>query len=165
VSSDDRTRGVGHRSPTFRTFHVRYFFAFLRTAMPTSLSPRSKAKSKASSKIKNPSLDSRQRELLEQQTRLQEQIDELQRVLTDAPKRAVEQKRRVREEAAMAARPQVYRHSATPVDKRHVDEPQVRRSKSRPMLRAERRAAQRQTLALLVVLAAAIIWALHWLVA
>ena len=134
--------------------------------MPMSLSSRSKAKSKASSKTKNLALDSRQRELIDQQKQVQEQIEALQRTLSEAPKRAAEQQRLSREAylAASMNQPQ-FRHSATLVDKRHADAPPVRRSKSRPMLRAERRAAQRQTLALLVVLAAAIIWALHWLVA
>ncbi len=136
-----------------------------------SLPPRRKPTSKPSStsKKKGSELDERQRELLAQQSKLEEEIKALQRTITEAPKRADEEKRRAQEaaraayKAAAPSRNPQFRHSATVADKRFVDEPVTKRSKSRPLLRAERRQAQLQTLALLVVLVAAIFWALHYL--
>ncbi len=134
--------------------------------MPTTLSSRSKAKSKASSKTKGSPLDSRQRELLEAQSKVEAEIEALKRALSEGPRLAAAKKQQAsREYAQAAARPQQYRHSAIVADNRFADTPVVRRTKSKPQMRRERRAAQMQFLALMVVLVAALCWAAHLLLA
>lgn len=127
-----------------------------------------KLKKAKSGKGKGSALDSAQRELLEQQQQIQAQIDTLQRTIEQAPQRGAEQARRDRE-SLMASLPRGrYVHGATVMDARRVTvvpaEPTRRRAPKRPtMLRAERIAARRQTMALAVFLAGAVIYALSHL--
>lgn len=134
--------------------------------MPTTVSSRSKAKAKAASKTKGSPLDSRQRELLEAQSKVEAEIAALKQALSEGPRRAAAQRQQsAREYAAQANRPQQFRHSAIVADNRFADTPIVRRTKSKPQMRRERRAAQMQFLALMVVLVAALCWAAHLLMA
>ena len=127
-----------------------------------------KLKKAKAAKAKGNSIDSAQRELLEQQQRIQAQIEVLQRSIEQAPQRGAEQARRDRE-SLMASLPRGrYVHGATVMDARRVTnvpaEPTRRRTPKRPpMLRAERIAARRQTMALVVCLTGAVIYALSHL--
>ena len=127
--------------------------------MPTGSKLKKRAAAK-SSRTKGGAIDSRQRELAEQENQLQAQIDALQRTFADAPYRAAEQAKRDRDALISASRG-YYLQSVVP-DSRYGQGTGggVRRNGARPMLRAERSAARMQTLALVVVLAAAVIWML-----
>ena len=136
----------------------------LLLAFATPMSTGSKLKTRAAakaSKTKEGAIDSRQRELAEQESQLQAQIDALQRTIAEAPGRAAEQARRDRDALITASR-SYYLQSVVP-DSRygHGTGAGARRGGARPMLRAERSAARNQTLALLVVLALAVIWMLR----
>jgi hypothetical protein len=127
--------------------------------MPTGSKLKTRAAAK-SSRTKGGALDSRKRELSEQESQLQAQIDALQKTIADAPGRAAEQARRDRDALITTSRG-YYLHSVVP-DSRFGQGTgaAVRRSGNRPMLKAERTAARTQTLALVVVLAVAVIWLL-----
>ncbi len=132
--------------------------------MPTLSKPK-KAKS---GKTKGSALDSAQRELLEQQAQIQAQIEAIQRSLEQVPTRGNGPARRERETIPTSAPRGRYVHGATVMDARRVTvvpaEPVRRRTPKRPtMLRAERIAARRQTMALAVCLVGAVIYALSHL--
>ena len=131
--------------------------------MPTLLKPK-KTKS-GKSKMKGTALDSAQRELLERQSQIEAQIKALQESIAGVP---------TRRPAAPT------RHGGTPAPRgryvlpAHVTggrtvtvvpaEPRRRIThKPAPMLRAERIAARRQSMALIVCLAGAVIYALSHL--
>ena len=139
------------------------FHAF-RPVMPSHPKPRSKAKT---GKTKGTPLAQEQRQLLEQQAALQAEIDAIQRSISEAPKRAAEERRRSRE-VALAATPRrgTYLHSANLLDTRHVEAAaasgRTRASTGRRkpvVLRRERADGRRQTLALLALLILALFWA------
>jgi hypothetical protein len=127
--------------------------------MPTGSKLKTRAAAK-SSRTKGNAIDSRQRELAEQETQLQAQIEALQRTIADAPGRAAEQARRDRDALITASRG-YYLQNVVP-DSRYGQGTGggIRRAGARPMLRAERSAARTQTLALVVVLAVAVVWML-----
>ena len=137
--------------------------------MPSNPKSRSKAKS---TEPKGSALDQEQAQLLAEQRALQEQIEAIERDLKEAPKRAAEESRRTRE-AVQAATPRrgVYLHGANLLDTRHVEAAaasgRTRPSKGRKkpvVLRQERADGRRQTLVLLIALAAALFWGVtHYL--
>ena len=111
-------------------------------------------------------LGSKQRELQEQESQLQAKIDALQRTIADAPKRAAEERQRSRE-VLFAASSRRYLLGASTLDTRHVEAAaaagRTRPSKGRrkpAVLRAEKKAAWVQTVALVIGLAFAICWAI-----
>lgn len=109
-------------------------------------------------------LDSERQQLAAKEGELQAQIAALQQTLAEAPRLAAAHAQRERESILNASRGH-YRHS-TLVDTRHTMEeaPFRGRRAAAPVLRAERRAARRQALTLLVALGAAIAWAVcHFL--
>ena len=113
------------------------------------------------SRTKGGVIDSRQRELAEQESQLQAQIDALQRTIAEAPTRAAEQARRDRDALITTSRA-YYLQSVVP-DARYglaAAGAGKRRGGARPMLRKERSAARTQTLALVVMLALAVVWML-----
>ena len=133
--------------------------------MPTLPKPK---KANSGKKTKGNALDSAQRELLEQQQRIQAEIEALQRSIEQAPQRGAEQARRERESLLTSAPRGRYVHGATVMDARRAAaipaDTSRRRAPKRPtMLRAERTAARRQTMALVVCLAGAVIYALSHL--
>jgi hypothetical protein len=132
--------------------------------MPTGSKLKTRAAATKPSRTKGSALDSRKRELSEQESKLQAQIDALQKTIAEAPGRAAEQAKRDRDTLITASRG-YYLHSVVP-DSRFGQGTgaAVRRSGSRPMLKAERTAARTQTLALVVVLAVAVIWLLSHLI-
>ena len=146
-----------------RRFADTPFYVF-RPVMPSNPKPRSKPKT---SKAKGSALAQEQRQLLEQQQALQAQIEAIQLSISEAPRRAAEERRRTRE-VVQAATPRrgVYLHSANLLDTRHV-EAAAASGRTRPstgrrkpvVLRRERADGRRQTLALLVALAMALVWA------
>lgn len=111
-------------------------------------------------------LDSKQRELREQENQLQAKIDALQRSIAEAPKRAAEQQQRTREALARTSQRQ-FTLGASTLDTRHV-EAAAAAGRTRPgkgrrkpaVLRAEKKAAWVQTVALVIGLAFAICWAI-----
>ncbi len=129
--------------------------------MPTPKKSKPKA-----GKAEGGALDSKQRELQEQQSQLQAKIDALQRTIADAPKRAEEERQRTREALAQNSQRQ-YTLGASTLDTRHV-EAAAAAGRTRPgkgrrkpaVLRAEKKAAWVQTVALVVGLAFAICWAI-----
>ncbi len=128
--------------------------------MPIGSKLKTRGAAAKTSRTKGGAIDSRQRELAEQENQLQAQIDALQRTIAEAPGRAAEQARRDRDALITASRG-YYLQSVVP-DSRYGQgtASAVRRSGARPMLRAERSAARTQTLALVVVLAVAVVWML-----
>ena len=129
--------------------------------MPTPKKSKPKAGKAADS-----ALDSKQRELQEQETRLQAEIAALQRKIDEAPARAAEQRQRSRE-VLFHASSRKYLLGASTLDTRHV-EAAAAAGKLRPgkgrrkpaVLRAEKKAAWVQTVALVIGLAFAICWAI-----
>ena len=111
-------------------------------------------------------LDSKQRELQEQEDEIQAKIAALQRKIDEEPARAAERRQRSRE-VLFSASPRKYLLGASTLDTRHVEAAaaagRLRPEKGRKkpaVLRAEKRAAWLQTVALIVVLAFAICWAI-----
>ncbi len=107
-------------------------------------------------------LDSQQRELQEQENQLKAKIDALQRTIAEAPKRAAEERQRS-SEVLFQASPRKYLLGATVLDTRNVEAAaaagKLRPSKGRrkpAVLRAEKKAAWLQTVALIIALAFAI---------
>ena len=105
-----------------------------------------------------------QRELQEQENEIQAKIAALQRKIDEAPERAAEQLKRSRE-VLFAASPRKYLLGASTLDTRHLEAAAAagrvpsRKARKKPaVLRAERRAAWVQTLAILAALAFAICW-------
>ena len=128
------------------------------TFLAMSSSTRIKSNA-AQKKAKATAIDSRQRELAEQESQIQSQIDALQRTIAEAPTRAAAEAKAHREAYLQSSRG-YYLHSVVP-DARHGGSKPVRK---RPVLRAERSAARLQTLALVVVLGCAVVWMLtHFL--
>ena len=127
--------------------------------MPTGSKLKTRGAAK-SSRTKGGAIESRQREIAEQENELQAQIDALQRTIAEAPGRAAEQAKRDRDALITASRG-YYLQSVVP-DSRYGQQNAAagRRAGARPMLRRERSAARTQTLALVVVLAVAVIWML-----
>lgn len=129
-----------------------------------------KGKPKGSSKTGGTPLDARQRELREEQERIDRQIAELQSKISQVPISDREAQRRDRAAAAANKPPAprrvpvpMHRHSAVLVDPRYDEhEAPLQRNKPSRRRRREIRQAQLQTLALIVLLLAAIAWALHW---
>ena len=100
-------------------------------------------------------LDARQKALVEQQEKLREKMDRLERLISEAPKIAEEQEKRRREELMTRSTNNRFRRSDVPVlnDKRF--ELQVSMARSRPIrkaLKAEKRAQRLTFLALAVLL-------------
>ena len=127
--------------------------------MPTPKKPKPKT-----GKAGGGALDSKQRELQEQESELQAKIAALQRTIAEAPERAAEAQRRSRE-VLFASSPRKYLLGATVLDTRHVEAAaaagRTRPSKGRrkpAVLRAERKAAWLQTMAMVVALGLAICW-------
>ncbi len=128
----------------------------------------SKLKKTKPGKTKGGAIASAQRELLEKQSQIEAQIKALQASLDHAPAREVKPSRSGSDRFAGAIPPRGhYTHRTTTARQVTVipAEPPPRRAVSRqaPMLRAERIAARRQTMALLVGLGAAVIYALSHL--
>ena len=129
-----------------------------------------KGKGKGSSKTGGTPLDARQRELREEQDRIDRQIAELQNKISQAPISDREAQRRARAAAAANQPPTprrvavpMHRHSAVLADPRYDEhEAPPRRNKPSRRRRREIRQAQLQTLALIVLLLAAVAWALPW---
>ena len=117
-------------------------------------------------KASTSALDSKQRELQEQESELKAKIDALQRTIAEAPERAAEARQRSRE-VLFSASSRKYLLGASTLDTRHV-EAAAAAGRTRPgkgrrkpaVLRAEKKAAWVQTVALVVVLAFAICWAI-----
>ena len=129
--------------------------------MPTPKKSKPKADKAAVS-----ALDSKQRELREQENEIQAKITELQRKIDEAPAKAAEQRQRSRE-VLFQASPRKYLLGASTLDTRHVEAAAAagrlnptKGRKKRTVLRAEKKAAWMQTVALVVVLAFAICWAI-----
>jgi hypothetical protein len=124
--------------------------------MPIGTKLKTRAAAKAS-RTKGSAIDSRQRELAEQENQLRAQMDALERTIAEAPGRAAEQAKRERDALITASRG-YYLQSVVP-DSRFGQGTGagVRRAGARPMLKAERSAARTQTLALVVALAVAVI--------
>lgn len=121
-------------------------------------------KSKPKSVRAGGALDSKQRELEEKENKVKAEIDALQRKIAEAPQRAAEERTRSRE-VMFQASSRKYLLGATMLDTRHVEAAaaagKLRSSKGRrkpAVLRAERKAAWVQTVALVVGLAFAICW-------
>lgn len=111
-------------------------------------------------------LDSQQRKLQEKESQIQAEITALERKIAEAPERAAEQRQRSREVLFMSS-PRKYLLGAATLDTRHVEAAaaagKLRPSRGRrktAVLRAERKAAWMQTVALVVGLAFAICWAI-----
>lgn len=112
----------------------------------------------------NTPLDDKQRALIEQQEKLRQKMDRLQRLIEDAPKVAEEQERRRREELARSSRRT--RRSDIPVlqDTRyeHVMHVSVAASRpSRKTLKAEKRQARLKFLVLFILLVLVLLWLNH----
>jgi hypothetical protein len=128
--------------------------------MPTAFKLKTRAAAKSSRQKGGGVIDSRQRELAEQENQLQAQIEALQRTIAEAPTRAAAQARRDRDALITTSR-SYYLQSVVPDSRYGAGTASGgRRAGARPMLRAERSAARTQTLALVVVLAMAVVWML-----
>ncbi len=126
--------------------------------MPTGT--KLKTRAAKPSRAKGGAIDSRQRELAEQENQLQAQIEALQKTIAEAPSRAAAQAR-VDRDALITASRGYYLQSVVPDSRYGQGTAQaVRRAGARPMLRAEKSAARMQTLFLVVVLAGAVFWLL-----
>ena len=117
-----------------------------------------------SGKAARGALDSKQRELDEKELQLKAEIDALQRKIDESPEREAEASRRSRE-VLFKSSPRRYLLGAATLDTRHVEAAAAagrlnpRRGRHKPaVLRAERRAAWVQTLAIAAVLILAICW-------
>ena len=129
--------------------------------MPKPRKPKPKTGKPADS-----ALDTKQRELAEEQTKLQAEIDALQQKIAEAPARAAEARQRSRE-VLFNASSRKYLLGAATLDTRHV-EAAAAAGRTRPgkgrrkpaVLRAEKKAAWMQTVALVIGLAFAICWAI-----
>ncbi len=129
--------------------------------MPTPKKSKPKA-----GKAQGSALDSKQRELQEQEAQLRAKIDALQRTISEAPQRVAEERQRARQ-AVTASQQRQYTLGASTLDTRHF-EAAVAAGKLRPnkgrkkpaVLRAEKKAAWLQTVAITIVLAFAICWLL-----
>ena len=139
--------------------------------MPSPFRKKKNKPAASGSDRANTPLAARERELAEQQHRLQAEIAELQRTVEEAPRRRAEQARREREEMLERARQSSYesRRSGALPDKRFTggmggriggakEGGGTRRARSIggrravPVLRHERRAAMLKTLAMLALL-------------
>jgi hypothetical protein len=120
--------------------------------MPTRI------KSKPSARARGGVIDSRRRELAEQESQLLAEMNALQRTIEEAPVRAQVEAKRQREAYIESSR--VYHlHSVMPEAGRAMHGvASPRRGRRQPTLRQERIAARRQTLALVVALAFAVLW-------
>ena len=128
----------------------------------------SKLKKTKPGKPKGGAIASAQRELLEKQTQIEAQIKALQASIEHAPERAAKPARSGSDRFAGAVPLRGhYTHRTTIARQVTVipPEPPTRRPAPRPapMLRAERLAARRQTMALIVGLTGAVIYALSHL--
>ena len=129
--------------------------------MPTPKKSKPKAGKAAASAI-----DSKQRELQEKEDEIQAKITELQRKIDEAPARAKEARQGSRE-VLFQASPRKYLLGANTLDTRYMEADSIvgrarptKGRKKRAVLRAEKKAAWVQTVALVVVLAFAICWAI-----
>jgi predicted RNase H-like nuclease (RuvC/YqgF family) len=125
--------------------------------MPTT-KLKSKPLARPAARARGGVIDSRRRELAEQENQLQAEINALQRTIEEAPVRAQVEAKRQREAFIESSR--VYHlHSVLPEAGHSMHGmPVARRSRRQPTLRKERIAARRQTLALVVALAFALLW-------
>lgn len=117
-----------------------------------------RTKSKPSTRARGGVIDSRRRELAEQESQLLAEMNALQRTIEEAPVRAQVEAKRQREAYIESSR--VYHlHSVMPEAGRAMyGGAAPRRGRRQPTLRQERIAARRQTLALVVALAFAVLW-------
>jgi predicted RNase H-like nuclease (RuvC/YqgF family) len=123
--------------------------------MPTT-KLKSKPLARPAARARGGVIDSRRRELAEQENQLQAEINALQRTIEEAPVRAQVEAKRQREAFIESSR--VYHlHSVLPEAGHSMHGTPVARRRQ-PTLRKERIAARRQTLALLVALAFALLW-------
>ena len=112
-------------------------------------------------------LDARQQQLLEEQEKIRERVEQLNQVIADAP-RIAEERARARRDELLTDRSTRAHHrlnSTTLADTRY--DPFPRRSTPRRPLKAERRQTRLIFCALLVVLAVLVvfllnIWHLQW---
>ena len=127
-----------------------------------------KTKKAKSSKNKGSALDAAQRELLERQSQIQAQIDAIQRSMEQATPRRADAARRGSDPAQISGPRGRYIHETTLSGARRTtvlpSEPRRRPAPKPPaMLRAERNAARQQTMALVVCLIIAVMYALSHL--
>ncbi|CAN5666943.1 hypothetical protein BH20VER1_BH20VER1_04500 [soil metagenome] len=102
-------------------------------------------------------LTAKQQELARAEAKLQEDMQKLQRVISEAPQRAKEQKSRQREELLLRASDSRLDVSLTVQDKRFGDG-DLYRGGRRGALRKERREGRIVFLVLVIALAAAVLW-------
>ena len=127
-------------------------------------SRRSKGKSGKSAAKTVGALDAAQQKLLEEQRQVQEQIEALQRTISEAPKRQAEQRRPTSEPYLTGTHgPRAhFRHAATLAGANHLESPSMAsRPKKRPkraVLRVEKTEGRIQTLALVIALLIALGW-------
>jgi hypothetical protein len=105
-------------------------------------------------------IDARQAALLDEQERLRQRMEDLERLIADAPKVAREEEKRRREEL-LSRNPRAHTlETATLVDKRDTLYPLSRQPRRRSLKR-ERKEARIKFFVLLVVVAALAAWVAH----